>query len=100
MAEMTCAPPPPSPASWKGTALATGAGVLAGWWLGHKGVVKLAAGVAAVAGAKLLTEARRDAPNPSVEFVPQATPPQDAPPHVTPRQEVPPQALPLLEVYP
>lgn len=61
---------PPHGAVWNGTALAAGAGVLAGLLLGHKGAASLAAGVAAAASVKLLSSASRsDEPPPDVNLL-------------------------------
>ena len=60
MAESIRAPDaPPSAPSLAGAALTTGAAVLTGLLLGRKGMAGLAAGVAAMAGAKWLSDATR-----------------------------------------
>lgn len=77
---------PPSGPAWNGTALAAGAGVLAGLLLGHKGAAGLAAGVAAAAGVKLLSSTRWDEqsapaplPHPAPDILPAARPVQKEP---------------------
>src|SRR3954469_16408208 len=60
MAESTCAlDAPPSAPSLAGAALTTGAAVVTGMMLGRKGLAGLAAGMAAMAGAKWLSNGRR-----------------------------------------
>lgn len=71
MAEATSDPDsPPHGGAWNGTALAAGAGVLAGLLLGHKGAASLAAGVAAAASVKLLSgPTRSEEPSPDASLL-------------------------------